>query len=109
MKKEIQFDDFMKLDMKVGKIIKCTHLENSDKLFKLTVDFGNFQRQIISGLRDYYKTKDLLGKQAVFVVNLLPRKIRGELSEGMILCADDKKKVIFIAPKKKISNGAKLC
>jgi methionyl-tRNA synthetase len=109
MKKEIQFDDFTKLDIRVGEIIECTHLEDSDKLFRLKVDFGDFQRQILTGLRDYYKTKDLLGKQVAVIVNLPPRKIRGAMSEGMILCADDKKKVIFIAPKKKINNGAKIC
>ena len=108
MKKEIQFEDFTKLDMRVGEIIECTHLENSDKLFKLKVDFGDFQRQILSGLRDYYKVKDLVGKQAVFVVNLPPRKIRGEMSEGMIMAAEKNKKVIFIAPSKKMSNGASI-
>jgi methionyl-tRNA synthetase len=109
MKSEIKFDDFVKLDIRVGEIIECSQLENSDKLFKLRVDFGDFQKQILSGLRDYYTTKNLLGKQAVFVVNLPPRKIRGEMSEGMILCADDGKNIIFIAPKTKIKNGSKIC
>jgi methionyl-tRNA synthetase len=108
MKKDIDFEDFMKLDIRVGEIIECSHLENSDKLFKLKVDFGKFQRQILSGIRDFYKTKDLLGQQAVFIINIPPRKIRGEMSEGMILCSDDKKSVIFLTPKKKISNGAKI-
>jgi methionyl-tRNA synthetase len=109
MESKIKFDDFVKLDLRVGKIVECTNLEKSDKLFKLKVDFGDFQRQILSGIRDYYKISDLLGKQAVFIINLPDRKIRGELSEGMILCADDGKNVIFISPKKKISNGAKVC
>ena len=108
MKKDIDFEDFMKLDIRVGEIIECSQLENSDKLFKLKVDFGDFKRQILSGIRDFYKTKDLLGQQAVFIINIPPRKIRGEMSEGMILCSDDKKSVIFLTPKNKISNGAKV-
>ena len=109
MKGEIKFDEFIKIDLRVGEIVECTHLKKSDKLFKLKVDFGDFQRQILTGIRDYYKIRDLLEKQAVFIINLPARKIRGELSEGMILCADDSKNVIFISPKKKISNGAKVC
>jgi len=109
MKSELKFDDFVKLDLRVGKIVECTNLEKSDKLFKLKVDFGDFQRQILSGIRDYYNLSDLRGKQAVFIINLPARKIRGELSEGMILCADDGKNIIFISPEKKIKNGSEVC
>jgi len=109
MKSELKFDDFVKLDLRVGKIVECTNLEKSDKLFKLKVDFGDFQRQILSGIRDYYNLSDLRGKQAVFIINLPARKIRGELSEGMILCGDDGKKIIFISPEKKIKNGSEVC
>ncbi len=109
MKSEIKFDDFVKLDIRVGKITKVEEIKGADKLYKLQVNFGKFKRQILSGIKKYYSVEDLKGKQAIFIVNLPPRKIRGELSEGMILCADDGKTIIFIAPEKKIKNGSEVC
>ena len=108
MKTEINFDDFVKLDLRVGKITKVEEIKGADKLYKLQVNFGSFKKQILSGIKEYYKIEELNGKQAVFIVNLPARKIRGELSEGMILCADDNKNVIFISPEKKIKNGSEV-
>jgi len=108
MKTEINFDDFIKLDLRIGKISKVEEIKGADKLYKLQVNFGSFKRQILSGIKEYYSIENLKGKQAVFIVNLPPRKIRGELSEGMILCADDGKNVIFISPEKKIKNGSEV-
>ena len=108
MKTEINIDDFAKLDLRVGKITKVEEIKGADKLYKLQVNFGSFKRQILSGIKEYYEIEYLKGKQAVFIVNLPPRKMRGEISEGMILCADDGKNVIFISPEKKVKNGSEI-
>ncbi len=82
-------DDFAKLDLRVGKIIKCEEKEGSEKLLRLTVDFGtDGARNILSGIKQWYKPEDLLNKQYIFVFNLLPRTMMGEDSEGMLLAAD---------------------
>ena len=109
MKSELKFDDFVKLDLRVGKITKVEDIKDADKLYKLQVNFGKFKRQILSGIKEYYSKSDLKNKQAVFIVNIPPRKMRGEISEGIILCADDGKNIIFISPEKKIKNGSEVC
>ena len=109
MKSKIKFDDFVKLDLRVGKITEVEEISGADKLYKLQVNFGKFKRQILSGIKEFYSKSDLKVKQAVFIVNLPPRKMRGEISEGMILCADDGKDIIFIAPEKGIKNGSEVC
>lgn len=82
----ISIDDFAKIDLRVGKIIEAEHIPGT-KLLKLIVDLGDERRQIISGIADYYKPEDIIGKKVVVVANLKPKKIRGYLSEGMILAA----------------------
>jgi len=86
---EIEFDDFMKVEMTVGEIISAEKVENADRLLKLKVDFGTDTRQIVSGIAEYYKPEELVGKKTPFVTNLKPRTIRGEESNGMILAAKD--------------------
>jgi methionyl-tRNA synthetase len=107
-KKMIKYDDFAKLDLRVGKILTVEDHPNADKLFKMQVDFGVEKRQVLAGLKGFYKAVELKGQQAVFIVNLEPRKIRGEMSEAMILAADEGKKVAFIAPTKNIKNGSQI-
>lgn len=86
----ISIDDFAKVDLRVGLIVDCQIVEKSDKLLKLQVDFGDFgKRQIFSGMRKYFTPQDLIGKQAVFVVNFKPRMIMGMPSEGMMLTAEN--------------------
>lgn len=84
-KDEIEFADFSKLDLRVGEIVQASKMENADKLLKLQVDLGKEKRQIISGIAEYYKPEQLIGEKVICVVNLKPVKLRGELSEGMIL------------------------
>jgi len=89
MKPIITYEDFAKLDLRVGTVINCEEKEGSDKLLRLTVDFGEEgTRNILSGIKKWYKPSDLTGKQFVFVFNLAPRKMMGEDSEGMILAAE---------------------
>ncbi len=91
MKPLITFEDFDKLDLRVGTILNCEHKEGSNKLLRLTVDFGpEGQRNILSGISQFYTPEQLIGKTFVFIINLEPRKMMGEFSEGMILAADGK-------------------
>jgi len=105
MKPQINYEDFSKIDLCVGTIIECTEKEGSDKLLRLTVDFGEKgTRNILSGIKEWYKPINLKDKQFVFVFNLEPRKIMGEESQGMILATDGKKPQP-LKPKSKVPNG----
>ena len=105
MKPIISYEDFDKLDLRTGTVIACVRKDGSEKLLRLTVDFGEEgTRNILSGLAQYFKPEDLNGKQFVFVFNLQPRKIMGEESQGMILCAEGKKP-IPLKPKSKVPPG----
>lgn len=92
----IEFDDFAKLDLRIGKIIKANHIEGSDKLLQLTVDIGDETRNILAGIKSAYAPEDLEGKLTVVVVNLAPRKMRFGYSEGMVLAAGAGDKDIWI-------------
>ena len=109
-KPEIQYDDFAKLDLRVGKVIEASAHPNADKLIVLKVDLGAETRQIIAGLRAYYEPEALLGKLIVVVANLAPRKMRGLESQGMLLAAseggDDARRVIFLTPSAEIAPGS---
>ena len=91
-KPNIPFDDFIKLDMRVATIKACEPHPNADRLLKIQLDDGTEEgRQVCAGIRQWYEPDDLVGKQVVIVANLEPRKIRGEMSQGMILAASDMK------------------
>ena len=97
---------FSSLNLKVGKIIETNDHPSAEKLYIEKIDVGEDKpRQIISGLKDYYKKEELLGKKVVVVANLKPAKLRGEISQGMILAADDKKKVGLIYADSKIGEN----
>jgi len=87
-KDEIVYDDFAKLDLRVGEIVQASKMKNADKLLKLQVDLGKEKRQIVSGIAAYYEPKQLIGQKVICVVNLKPVKLRGEMSEGMILSGE---------------------
>ena len=103
----IEFDDFAKLDLKVGTILSAEKVEKADKLLKLTVDLGVEQRTIVSGIALHFKPEDIVGKQVVIVANLAPRKMRGIESQGMVLMAEDATgKLHFINPDEIINPGS---
>ncbi len=107
VKAEIQFDDFAKIDLKVGTILSAVKVEKADKLLKLEVDLGFEKRTIVSGIALHFQPEEVVGKQVVVVVNLAPRKMRGIESNGMILMAeDDKGKLHFIRPETLLNSGA---
>ncbi len=106
---EIPFDDFMKLDMRIGKIEEATQIPGSRNLMKLIVNFGSEKRQSVAGLLQYYKPEDLMGKKFAFVLNLQRRKLMGVESQCMILAADDKKgNVILLSPENDIAVGSQI-
>ncbi|WP_050608381.1 methionine--tRNA ligase [Clostridium niameyense] len=87
IKEEITIDDFEKIDLRVAKVLECEMVKGAKKLLKLKVDLGGEQRQVVSGIAKYYKAEELIGKKVILVANLKPVKLRGELSQGMILAA----------------------
>ena len=95
---EIAFDDFMKVDLRVAKVLTCEPVPKSKKLLKMQVDIGCEKRQVVSGIAKWYKPEDMIGKSVVFVANLAPAKLCGVESQGMILAADDgdDAKVLFV-------------
>ncbi|MBR3977654.1 MAG: methionine--tRNA ligase [Bacteroidaceae bacterium] len=86
---ECTFDDFMKLDMRVGTVLECTKVPKADKLLQFKIDDGLETRTILSGIAKHFKPEELVGKQVCFIANLPPRTMRGIVSEGMILSAED--------------------
>lgn len=85
----IEYDDFAKLDLRLGRVLSCEEVKKSDHLYKLEIKMGEETRTILSGIRDFYKPDELIGKTVVVVANLKPRKMCGIMSEGMILCASN--------------------
>lgn len=107
IKPEIIFDDFAKIDLKVGTIISAEKVEKADKLLKLEIDLGFEKRTIVSGIALHFKPEEIINKQVVVVANLASRKMRGIESNGMILMAEDKEgKLHFVSPEDKINSGA---
>ncbi len=103
----ITFDDFAKLDLRVGKIVEAEKVEKADKLLKLSVDLGFETRTIVSGIAMHFKPEEIVGKQVVVVANLAPRKMRGIESNGMILMAEDKAgHLYFVAPEVEVDTGS---
>ena len=106
-KENITYDDFMKMDIRVGTILEAERVPKTDKLLKLKIDTGIDQRTVVSGIAVDHKPEDIIGKQVSILVNLEPRKIRGIESQGMILMAEDASgKLNFVIPDDKTSNGA---
>lgn len=101
----ITFEEFKKVEIRVGKITKCEKVENADKLLKLQVDFGEFQRQIVSAIAEYYNLEDLEGKKLPFIINLEYRKFRGEESQGMLMAIDTEDKPVLLIPAEDVKEG----
>ena len=101
----ISFKEFKKMEMRVGTIKKVEEIPKSKNLLKFQVDIGGKVKQAVAGIKGHYKPEELEGKQFVFVTNLEPAKLMGELSEVMILAAVEGDKVILIKPEREVSNG----
>ena len=106
-KDEVIFDDFMKLDFRVAEITKADKVKKADKLLKLQVDLGKEKRQIVSGIAEFYTPEELVGKKVIVVANLKPVKLRGEMSEGMILSGEDESgNLVLTTVEKDLPNGS---
>lgn len=105
----ISYDDFAKLDIRIGEVTAVDIVEDADKLLALTVDFGDGEpRQIISGIREYVEPASLVGKRFPFLTNLEHRTIRGRVSEGMILAASADDMFALLAPTAPVPPGTRI-
>lgn len=108
-KPEIQYDDFGKLELRVGTILSAEKVQKADKLLKLEVDLGTEKRIIVSGIAQHFQTSDIINKQVIVVANLAPRKLKGIESNGMILTAEDKDgKLYLVSPEKLVTPGSSI-
>ncbi|WP_338652214.1 methionine--tRNA ligase [Lysinibacillus sp. Y5S-8] len=105
---EITIDDFMKIDLRVATVTACETVPKADKLLKLQVDLGYEQRQVVSGIAKFYTPDDLIGQKVIVVANLKPVKLRGELSQGMILAGEKDGILKLASVDSKLENGAKV-
>jgi methionyl-tRNA synthetase len=105
---EISIDDFMKVDLRVATVTACEQVPKADKLLKLQVDLGYEQRQVVSGIAKYYSAEELVGQKVIVVANLKPVKLRGELSQGMILAGEKDGILKLASVDSKLENGAKV-
>lgn len=108
-KMEISFEEFQKLDLRIGKISEANQIPGSRNLIKMIVDFGTEKRQAVAGLLQWYKPEDLVGRKCTFILNLQRRKLMGVESQCMIFAAeDDKGNVVILQPEKDIAEGSKI-
>ncbi|KAA6324547.1 Methionine--tRNA ligase, partial [termite gut metagenome] len=109
VRENIEFDDFMKLDIRVGTVLECRKVPKADKLLQLKIDDGLETRTIVSGIAKYYNPEELIGKQICFIANLTPRALKGIASEGMILSAEDYDgSLAVVIPEKKMKAGSEV-
>ena len=108
-KEEITIDEFFKTELKVAKVIDCEKVEKSNKLLKLTLSLGDEERTVASGLANYYKPEELIGKKVILVSNLKPAKLCGVVSQGMVLCAEKDGKVVIVSPEVDMPEGSVVC
>jgi methionyl-tRNA synthetase len=108
-KPEISIEDFSKIELKTARVIACEKVEKADKLLKLTVEVGGQTRTLVSGIAKHYSPEEMVGKTVVLVANLAPAKLRGIVSEGMILCAEDEQgNLSIISPDKEMGSGCEV-
>ena len=109
IREHINFDDFTKLDIRVGTVLECTKVPKADKLLQFRIDDGLEKRTIVSGIAQHYKPEELVGKQVCFIANLAPRKLKGIVSEGMILSAENwDGSLAVITPEKAVKPGSEV-
>ena len=104
----INFEEFQKIDLRIGKIIEAEKIEGTDKLLKLKVDLGEEKRQLVAGIAKFYQPEDLIGKEIVVVANLEPKNLRGVESQGMLLAADVEGKPVLLKPDQEVPPGTKI-
>ncbi|MBI4272246.1 methionine--tRNA ligase subunit beta [Candidatus Uhrbacteria bacterium] len=108
MKETISYDDFAKVELRVGKILEAMPVEGSQKLLKLRVDIGDEKRQILAGIAIRYAPDSLVGKEIIVVANLAPRMMMGLSSQGMLLAADGQEGPVVLCPQEDVTPGAEV-
>ncbi|GAE83268.1 methionyl-tRNA synthetase [Bacteroides reticulotermitis JCM 10512] len=109
IRENIEFDDFTKLDIRVGTVLECQKVPKADKLLQFKIDDGLETRTIVSGIAQHYKPEELVGKQVCFIANLAPRKLKGIVSEGMILSAENNDgSLSVIMPGREVKPGSEV-
>lgn len=103
---DVTFEEFKKLEIRIGRISAAEKIEGADRLLKLEVDFGEFKRQIISGIAEFYTPEDLLGKECPFIVNLEPRMFMGVESQGMLMATGIDGSAVLLHPDKEVPVGS---
>jgi methionyl-tRNA synthetase len=106
VKEEIKIDDFAKVELRVAQVVECVKHPNADKLLVLQLDLGYEKRQVVSGIAKYYTPEEMIGKKVILVANLKPVKLRGELSQGMILAASAGDQLTLATVDPSMPNGA---
>lgn len=104
----IPFEDFQKLDIRIGTIVEAEALEGSTKLLKLVIDIGKEKRQLVAGIAKSYQPEEVIGKQIPVLVNLEPKMLHGLESQGMILAADNEGYPVLLHPEKEITSGSRV-
>lgn len=104
----ITYDDFIKVELKIAKIVEAEEVVGAEKLLKLRIDLGGEKRQIVAGIKKSYQAKDLIGTEIVVVVNLEPRMVMGIESNGMLLAASDDSGPVLLKPDKDVPPGSKI-
>jgi len=104
----ISFNDFNKLDIRIGTILEAEAVPDTDKLLKLKIDLEEETRTLIAGIAETYRPEDVIGKQIPILINLEPKTIRGIESKGMILAVDINNKATLLHPEKQVDNGSKI-
>ena len=112
MENTIPFSDWEKIDLRVGQIKNVEDIENADKLYKLTIDLGKKigKRTVCAGIKKHYSKEELKGKKVIVFTNLMPRKLKGIESQGMILasCSEDESEIVLLSPEKDAQVGSRV-
>ncbi len=107
VKETVDFPTYEKLDIRVGKVVECEKVPKADKLLRFLIDDGMDKRTIVSGIAKFYKPEELVGKEVCFIANFAPRKLKGVVSEGMILSAQDSDgRLVVIGPQGEVAPGS---
>ena len=104
----IGLEDFLKLDLRVAKVLSAEKVEGSEKLLKLSISLGDEERTIVAGIAKHYKAEDLVGKKIIVLANLKPRKLFGIESQGMLLAASDGETLSILVPERDLKEGSKV-
>lgn len=102
----ITFEDFKKMDIRIGRIVAAVKVPGTDKLMRIEIDMGAEKRQVVAGIAEYYDQESLLGRLIPVLLNLEPRTLRGIESQGMILAADDSGKPVLLSPVQEVPPGS---